>query len=78
LKDNTNTNKEIKEIKENKEKPDNDYKSRKKQGITKCLEFLTTDHRFNDQLEFFNNHKKKDDLSDCFLQCLWYINNKNI
>lgn len=78
LKDNTNTNKEIKEIKENKEKPDNDYKSRKKQGITKCLEFLTTDHRFNDQLEFFNNHKKKDDLSDCFLQGLWYINNKNI
>jgi hypothetical protein len=73
LKDNTN-----KEVKENKEKQDNDYKSRKKQGITKCLEFLTTDHRFNDQLEFFNNHKKKDDLSDCFLQGLWYINNKNI
>jgi len=74
LKDNKNNNKENKE---NKEKPDNDYKSRKKQGITKCLEFLTSDHRFNDQLEFFNNHKKKDDLSDCFLQGLWYISNKN-
>lgn len=88
LKDTTNTNKEttkgIKEAKESKEnkekqdKQDNDYKSRKKQGIIKCLEFLTTDHRFNDQLDFFNNHKKKDDLSDCFLQGLWYINNKNI
>ena len=55
-----------------------DYKSRKKQGITKCLEILTTDHRFNNQITFFNNHKKKDDLSDCFLQGLWFINHKNL
>jgi hypothetical protein len=55
-----------------------DYKSRKKQGITKCLEILTTDHRFNNQITFFNNHKKKDDLSDCFLQGLWFITNKNL
>jgi hypothetical protein len=59
-------------------KKESDYKSRKKQGITKCLEFLNNDHRFNSQLIFFNNHKKKDDLSDCFLQGLWYINSKNI
>jgi len=55
-----------------------DYKSRKKQGITKCLEILTIDHRFNNQITFFNNHKKKDDLSDCFLQGLWFINHKNL
>jgi hypothetical protein len=53
-----------------------DYKSRKKLGILKCLEFLTNDHRFSDKLDFFNNHKKKDDLSDAFLQGLWFINYK--
>jgi len=55
-----------------------DYKSRKKNGITKCLEFLTTDHRFENQLSHFNNHKKKDDLADSFLQGLWFINKKNM
>jgi hypothetical protein len=66
---------------DDKEKPhkdpnSSDYKSRKKLGILKCLEFLTNDHRFNDKLDFFNSHKKKDDLSDAFLQGLWFINNK--
>jgi len=56
----------------------NDYKSRKKQGIVKCLEILTQEHQFNNMLSFFNNHNKKDDLSDCFLQGLWFINNKYI
>ena len=73
-----NDNKENKESKEIKESSNNDYKSRKKQGIIKCLEFLTQDHRFNSMLPFFNNHNKKDDLSDCFLQGLWFINNKHI
>jgi len=61
---------------ENKEPVASDYKSRKNLGISKCLEFLTNDHRFNDKLDFFNTHKKKDDLSDAFLQGLWFINNK--
>ena len=56
----------------------NDYKSRKKQGITKCLEILTKDHRFENQLSYFNTHKKKDDLSDSFLQGLWFINKQNL
>lgn len=54
------------------------YKSRKNQGISKCLEILTTEHCFANQLSYFNTHKKKDDLSDSFLQGLWFINTKNL
>jgi hypothetical protein len=54
------------------------YSDRKKIGISKCLEILTNDFRFNDNINYFNNHKKKDDLSDSFLQGLWFINNKNL
>ena len=54
------------------------YSDRKKMGITKCRELLTCDHRFLNQSTFFNNHTKKDDLADSFLQGLWYINEKNI
>ena len=63
---------------DNSDNTNNDYKSRKKQGIVKCLEILTQEHHFNIMLPFFNNHKKKDDLSDCFLQGLWFINNKHL
>ena len=35
------------------------YGERKKLGITKCLEFLTNDYRFQDKLDFFLAHKKK-------------------
>jgi hypothetical protein len=55
-----------------------DYKSRKNQGISKCLEILTTEHCFTNQLSYFNTHKKKDDLSDSFLQGLWFINTKKL
>jgi hypothetical protein len=55
-----------------------DYKSRKNKGITKCLEILTTEHCFTNQLSYFNTHKKKDDLSDSFLQGLWFINTKKL
>jgi hypothetical protein len=27
-------------------------------------------------LDYFINNKKKDDLADCFLQCIWFIKNK--
>jgi hypothetical protein len=46
------------------------------QVIEKCLEKITNDFRFNEHINYFNNHKKKDDLSDSFLQGLWFIKNK--
>jgi hypothetical protein len=58
------------DIKDDKKK----YSDRKKEGIKKCLELITMDYKYNDWTTFFNNHKKKDDLSDCFLQGIWYIN----
>jgi hypothetical protein len=53
-----------------------DYKQRKKLGIKICLETISTDFRFKDWEAFFNKHNKKDDLSDCFLQGMWYIKHK--
>jgi len=54
------------------------YSDRKKLGIAKCLEVLTLDFRFNEHIPYFNRHRKKDDLSDSFLQGLWFINNKKL
>jgi len=52
------------------------YSTRKKIGIQKCLEILNTDCKFENKIDYFKSHKKKDDLSDCFLQGLWFINDK--
>jgi len=52
------------------------YGQRKKLGITKCLEILTSDYRFQNNIDFFNSHKKQDDLADSFLQGLWFIHHK--
>ncbi len=52
------------------------YSDRKKLGISKCLELITKDFRFSEHVDYFNKHKKKDDLSDSFLQGMWFINNK--
>jgi hypothetical protein len=49
------------------------YSDRKKLGIAKCLESVTEDPRFSEHLAYFNTHKKKDDLSDSFLQGMWYL-----
>jgi hypothetical protein len=53
-----------------------DYKERKKLGIKSCLEIINKDYKYEEWLHIFNNHQKKDDLADCFLQGLWYINHK--
>lgn len=54
------------------------YKDRKKLGISKCLGILNQDFRFNEKIDYFNSHKKKDDLSDSFLQGLWFINSRKL
>jgi len=64
----------IKNLKEKEEKLD--YKQRKKLGIQTCNEIISNDFRFQTWHSFFQKHNKKDDLSDCFLQGLWYLNHK--
>ena len=54
------------------------YSDRKKLGISKCLETITTDYRFSDKLDYFNTHKKKDDLADSFLQGLWFLSTSTL
>jgi len=52
------------------------YSERKKIGIQKCLETIISNNSFSNQIEYFNSHKKKDDLSDSFLQGIWFIKDK--
>lgn len=49
-----------------------DYKQRKQLGVKTSLNFVDTDARFSEWSVFLHNHKKKDDLSDCFLQGIWF------
>jgi len=53
-----------------------DYKERKKLSIQITQNFMTNDNRFICWQEFFNSNNKKDDLSDCFLQGLYFIYSK--
>lgn len=53
-----------------------DYKQRKKLGVQTCLEIMNNDSRFKEWEPFFNKYRKKDDLSDCFLQGMWFIKYK--
>lgn len=55
---------------------DTEYKERKKMGIQICRQLLKDDSSYSEWEEFFEKHLKKDDLSDCFLQGLWYIKHK--
>ena len=52
----------------------NDYKTRKKNAVLFCSQIIK--EKYSSWLSFFEKNKKKDDLSDCFLQGIWYINNK--
>ena len=51
------------------------YGERKELGINSTVNEIS-DTQDVKWLELFNKHKKKDDLADCFLQGLWYINMK--
>jgi hypothetical protein len=62
-----------------KDKEKMEYKDRKKLGIQICSNFVSETGQFKEWNIFFSKHQKKDDLSDCFLQGMWYIkHNKNI
>jgi hypothetical protein len=53
-----------------------DYKQRKKLSIDTTSNLVLNDYRFTDWGNMFQKHSKKDDLADCFLQGLWYLNHK--
>jgi len=52
------------------------YAERKKLGIKKAQEFLESDFKNPIWSDHFNNHLKKDDLADSFLQGVWFIREK--
>ena len=49
------------------------YSERKKKGIEVTKDILNTNTLLSNWCEYFDKHKKKDDLADSFLQALWYI-----
>jgi hypothetical protein len=53
-----------------------DYGTRKKNSIKHCQQILIENNE-NQWIDFFTKHTKKDDLSDCFLQGLYMINNES-
>ena len=54
------------------------YKARKQLGIKKCLEYLTSNNGFTSKIEYFDKHKKQDDLADSFLQGMWFIGDRGL
>ena len=54
------------------------YLERKHKSIELCEEILINQETLNENLFLFQDHKKKDDLADCFLQGFWYLKEKLI
>jgi len=52
------------------------YTQRKKLSIFHTKEVLKK-YNMNNEVSFFSEHSKKDDLADCFLQAYYYININN-
>lgn len=63
--------KKCEKIDELKERTKN-YKDRKKLAIEYCT-YVLNKHNENENISFFNSHRKKDDLADCYLQAMYYI-----
>lgn len=53
--------------------PKKTYSERKKSGINIVSNYLKTNKSSWEC--FYENHKKKDDLADCYLQAIYYIDN---
>lgn len=51
------------------------YRIRKKLSIIKCRELIKDQQQ--EWIDKFENEKKKDDLSDCYLQIFYFLNNNN-
>jgi hypothetical protein len=72
INDELENNKEYKEDDKEKKKKDTlKYADKKKLAIAHALYYVEKD--FSSYKDFFNSNKKKDDLSDSFLQGLYYI-----
>jgi hypothetical protein len=52
------------------------YKTRKQNSIKHCLDIISKNSNYIKWEKFFLSNNKKDDLSDAFLQGIWYIQNK--
>lgn len=50
------------------------YAKRKQASVERCLEHIKTSNPT--LVDFFNSHKKKDDLADCFMQALSFCGSK--
>ena len=59
-------------------KEDSDYKQHKKDAIYYTKNILENNDNLNKWKDIFLYEKKnkKDDLADCFLQGIWYFNEK--
>jgi hypothetical protein len=54
------------------------YNERKKIGINITLELINKNNQFKQWDNVFVKHKKKDDLADCYLQGIWYLQEHNL
>jgi hypothetical protein len=54
----------------------NNYKQNKTDAIYFAKFLLENTYKNEDILNIFNNTKKKDDISDAFLMCIYYFENK--
>jgi hypothetical protein len=65
------------EEKTGEEKTKSNYKNNKKNGILICSQIIQNNELLQGWSSILNT-PKKDDLSDCFLQGIWYLQNKKL
>ena len=71
--DNVAIDKSCRDSSESVSKPESlTYNQRKKLGVERCGQMIRHNN-YTEWYQFFLNSKKKDDLSDAFLQGIWYI-----